>query len=70
VRSHGPVRFVLWNSNYHAAHHLVPSVTYRYLPRLDDAVGERALHRSRSYFAFHAGQLSGVMPGRRSPRHP
>jgi len=70
VRSHGPVRFVLWNSNYHAAHHLVPSVTYRYLPKLDDAVGDRALHRSRSYLAFHAGQLHGVMPGRRSPRHP
>jgi fatty acid desaturase len=52
--------FIVWNSNRHAAHHLLPTVNYRHLPALDDALGERVTHRAPSYLAFHFGMVRAV----------
>jgi fatty acid desaturase len=64
------MRFMQWNSNFHAAHHLVPSVSYTFLPELDAALGDRVRHRSGSYVAFHAGQLRMLSSDPRSVEVP
>jgi fatty acid desaturase len=33
-------RFVMWNSNFHAAHHFAPKVPAHYLPKLDSMVSD------------------------------
>ncbi|MGN6605960.1 MAG: fatty acid desaturase family protein [Jatrophihabitans sp.] len=53
--------FVVWNSNRHTAHHLVPTVHYRYLPMVDEALGDRVPYRARSYTAYHAGLVRSVV---------
>jgi fatty acid desaturase len=60
VTSNRVIQFVVWNSNFHAAHHLVPTVTYRHLPRLDAVLGDRVAHRARSYTRYHAAFVRGT----------
>jgi fatty acid desaturase len=60
VTTHRFMRFVQWNSNFHAAHHLVPSVSYTFLPELDAALGDRVVHRAPTYLSFHAQQLRAL----------
>jgi fatty acid desaturase len=45
--------FIVWNSNRHAAHHLLPTLNYRYLAVVDDALGDRVEHRAVSYTRYH-----------------
>ena len=51
------VSFIVWNSNRHAAHHLLPTLNYRYLAVVDDALGDRVEHRAVSYTRYHLGIL-------------
>jgi fatty acid desaturase len=53
IESNRFVRTVVWNGNYHAAHHLVASVPGRNLPRLQEMVDPWCRSRSRSYLDFH-----------------
>jgi fatty acid desaturase len=48
-----PLRFLIWNGNYHTAHHLVPSVTAPHLPRLHELIRDRYEHTASGYLAYH-----------------
>jgi len=39
-QSNRAVRLIMWNSNYHAAHHFAPKVPAHYLPRVDGMISE------------------------------
>jgi fatty acid desaturase len=47
--------FLFWNANYHAEHHLVPSVPFHALPRLHEEVKARLGRIDPSYAAAHQG---------------
>ena len=53
VISNGFVRYVLWNGNYHAGHHLMPSVPFHHAPALHAQLAPRTTNVARSYTAFH-----------------
>jgi fatty acid desaturase len=71
VRSNPAVRWAFWNNNFHAEHHLVPTVPYTNLPRLHqltaDQLGPEWL--APSYTSFHRGVLAALplIPRRRPP---
>jgi fatty acid desaturase len=52
-------RFIMWNSNFHAAHHFAPKVPAHYLPRLDSMLSEVQSPEWRwgGYIAWYAAQL-------------
>ncbi|MDQ1438964.1 MAG: hypothetical protein QOK43_2593 [Acidimicrobiaceae bacterium] len=47
------VRFLFWNNNFHAAHHIYPAVPYNKVGRLHDYTVGRTSFVGRSYTAFH-----------------
>lgn len=51
------VRFLLWNTNYHAGHHLVPTVTFRHAPELFRYLEPDAGYVASGYVAFHLDVL-------------
>ena len=54
VVSNALLRFIMWNGNYHAQHHLYPRVPSCNLPRLYDLTAGQFRYHARGYFAFHA----------------
>lgn len=59
VRSNAVTRAVMWNSNFHAAHHFMPSVPARGLPGLDERIRELqpAEWRFRGYGRWYVSTL-------------
>jgi fatty acid desaturase len=59
VRSNALVRYVFWNNNFHAEHHLVPAVPYDKLPRLHEVVAPQLAPEwlASSYTRFHLDVL-------------
>lgn len=57
VRSNRLFRFLVWNNNFHVAHHLVPSVPFHHAPTLHAYLEPRVEHFEPSYTAFHLGIL-------------
>lgn len=55
VVSNPVFRYLYWNNNFHAEHHLAPSVAYHRLPDLHAHLAGRHEHLSPSYLAFHRG---------------
>jgi fatty acid desaturase len=64
VVSNPVFRFLYWNNNFHAEHHLAPSVAYHRLPELHAHLSGRHEHLSRSYVGFHAGVVRSLREGR------
>jgi fatty acid desaturase len=58
------VRFVFWNTNYHAAHHLTPGVPFHAIERVDALIAPDVAPRwrVRSYLAFHGARLRNDPP--------
>ena len=67
MRSNALVRLVVWNANYHAAHHMVSSVPAHNLPALDAHLGDGIDRTSPSYTRFHA-EVVRSLAGRRPLR--
>jgi fatty acid desaturase len=55
-------RFIMWNSNFHAAHHFAPKVPAHYLPRLDSMLNDVQPQEWRwgGYIAWYAAQLGSL----------
>lgn len=70
IRSNPVTRWVIWNANYHVAHHLCPTVTGRNLGRLQEVIDDRCEVRARSYTRFHAGLVADLSRGRVVPPVP
>jgi fatty acid desaturase len=54
------LRLVFWNANYHAEHHLAPSVPFHALPRLHEEVKARLGRIDAGYPAAHQGIRAGL----------
>jgi fatty acid desaturase len=54
-RPAGPLRFVMWNSNLHAAHHFAPGVPAHHLPAIDDMIEplQAPEWRNRGYVGWY-----------------
>lgn len=52
VSSNFLVRYLCWNGNYHAEHHLYPSIPSYNLSRVNALIGEHFKYRESSYFFF------------------
>ncbi|HEV7888884.1 MAG TPA: fatty acid desaturase [Acidimicrobiales bacterium] len=59
------VRFLFWNNNFHAAHHIYPAVPYNKVGRLHELTVGRTAYVDRSYTSFH---LSLVRSLARKPK--
>jgi fatty acid desaturase len=57
-----PWRFLAWNMNYHAEHHIAPQVPFHALPRLRSQLGDR-LRPHRGYAGAHAEILARLRAG-------
>lgn len=62
------MRYVYWNNNFHAAHHLAPTVTWDNLPAFTATLPE---HPSTTTGAFHLRLVCDMLAGRVSgiPEH-
>ncbi len=50
-----PVRLLFWNANYHAEHHLAPTIPFHALPALHELVRDRLGHVEAGYWSAHRG---------------
>ena len=55
VVSNRAFRYLVWNNNFHVAHHLVPAVPFHHAPELHAYIEPRMHHLCRSYTSFHLG---------------
>jgi fatty acid desaturase len=58
--SNPAVRLVMWNSNYHAAHHFAPRVPAHHLSRVDELIGglQDPLWRWSGYWRWYTTRLT------------
>jgi fatty acid desaturase len=65
LRSNAFVRWAYWNNNFHAAHHLVPTVPYDKIEQVDQLLEEAGtverVWRLHSYTQFHWGTLTRLV---------
>ena len=54
------LRFICWNMNYHAEHHLVPLTPFHQLPALHEHLQEKLRRIGESYPAVHGEVLRGL----------
>jgi fatty acid desaturase len=57
-----PWRFLAWNMNYHAEHHIAPQVPFHALPRLRAQLGDH-LQPSAGYGGAHQEILRRLRAG-------
>ncbi len=53
-------RYMFWNGNYHAEHHVYPFVPSHNLPVLHALIGNHFQYRERSYLKFHFKLIRGL----------
>lgn len=66
VVSNAPFRFLYWNNNYHATHHLYPGVPYQNVPALHRFVAERTIYLSPSYISVHLDVIRSLRQGEKA----
>ena len=60
VTSNGLGRFLTWNANYHAEHHLAPTVPTAHLGELHELVKGQLVHDETGYFHYHRQLVSDL----------
>ena len=63
-------RFLMWNANFHTAHHLVPAVPCHALPELQDLIAERCIHTESGYLGYYRGLWGRIARGELPPAPP
>lgn len=61
VSSNFLVRYVCWNDNYHAEHHLYPSIPSYNLPRVHALIGHHFKYRESSYLLFNLKLIRSLL---------
>lgn len=64
LRSPLVVRWLLWNSNFHAEHHAWPAIPWHALPEVHERVFEHTLDCGRSSWWLQLRVLGGIWAGR------
>lgn len=59
VESNAAIRFLIWNINYHTAHHMCPQIPFYNLRKFDQSLVSIS-HRMQSYTGFHIDVLLGA----------
>eukprot|EP00396_MALV-II-16_sp_LP-1_P000419 gene419-347_t len=62
TRSHPVVRFLMWNMNFHAEHHLYPAVPWYNLPRLHEALRGHLQNTSAGFGEVNRRMLGEWIP--------
>jgi len=70
TRAGAVFRFLFWNANYHAEHHLAPSVPFHALPALHALVAPRLEGIASNYSAAHRDVRSTLFAGSHPPAAP
>ncbi|MDQ2678047.1 MAG: fatty acid desaturase [Actinomycetota bacterium] len=63
-------RFLMWNANFHTAHHLVPAVPCHALPELQELIAERCIHTESGYLGYYRGLWGRIARGELPPAAP
>jgi fatty acid desaturase len=66
VVSNPAFRYLYWNNNFHAEHHLVPSVPYHRAPELHAYLLGRHRHIEPSYLGFQKSVIKQLRASRRA----
>lgn len=61
ISSNFLLRYILWNSNYHAEHHAYPSIPSHNLHRLHLLIGNHFKVQEKSYVLFHLKLIWGLL---------
>jgi len=61
VKAHPLFCFLYWNGNYHAEHHLYPSMPSIHYPALANKIGSTIKYSQHSYFYFHRNLLLAAL---------
>ena len=54
-------RYMFWNGNFHAEHHIYPTVPSYNLPKLHKLIGSRFKYRETSYVSFHLKLMASLI---------
>lgn len=54
-------RYIFWNGNYHAEHHVYPNLPSHNLPRLHALIGNKFKFRESSYVRFHVSLVRELL---------
>ena len=55
-----PLRYLFWNANFHAEHHLAPGVPFHALPRMHEMIRDRLKRLDHGYARAHRGIRSSL----------
>ena len=58
-------KYIFWNGNYHAEHHLFPSIPSHNLSKLNKLIGHEFAVREKSYLSFHIKMIKGILKRKR-----
>lgn len=61
------LKYFLFNSNYHAEHHFLPSVPPWNLPKVNFYIKESLQHTGKSYYQIHKEQLKKIFDRQKPP---
>ncbi|EJF77894.1 Fatty acid desaturase [Candidatus Bartonella washoeensis] len=61
------LKYFLFNSNYHAEHHFLPSVPPWNLPKVNFYIKESLQHTQKSYYQIHKEQLKKIVNRQQRP---
>lgn len=70
MRSNPIWRFLMWNENYHGAHHTYPSVPFHALPALDKELGGQHVNVAAGYSVLQLSALQKLLNARTLPKDP
>ena len=68
--TNGALRLLTWRMPYHAEHHLLPSVPFHALARVNALLGERTRTSAPGYLAMHCSLVRQLRATRRGARLP
>ena len=63
-------RCLVWNGNYHAEHHVYPSIPAHSLPQLHSVIGGHFKYQEKSYLLFHWQLIRSLLKRQESPLDP
>ncbi len=66
ISSNWLFRAIIWNSNYHAEHHLFPTIPGRHLSKVNELIRDKLPNCEKSYIRWHFHVLKGLIANSRA----
>ena len=61
IKTNGLIRFFLWNANFHAEHHLYPSISGDSLIKISELTKDHIVYREKSYVWWHLSLIQTLL---------